>query len=335
VKRPAGLVASAVVLTLISLFQVFCALGMALVAITVPRQTNLAYAQPNTSVPSWITGFMFGLCIFFLALAAWGIATAIGVIRLRRWARYSILVIGGLIAVFSSLNALFLLAMMAMPLPIPDTAGAAAGSTALIAKAMFGVMALVYVAGAAIGIWWLVYFNLKSVLAVFAGQSGEWIESPRPLLVSIYAVCCIFGALICLLAPFLPFPAIIFGAEIQGSGKFAFYFAMAAIDLAIGIGTWQLAEWARRLALAFLVFGALHMSVYLVRPSLWLHNMEAINSAMNLPQPTAVPMQNGIFVVTSCFSLLFMAAIAYMLHYYRTRFRRPAAPQLAPPALPS
>ena len=343
-KRPAGVVASAVVLALVSLFQIVMALGMALAA-AIDQDKGLVAAQsaaatPAAPLPSWMPVLMYGMGVFFLLLAAWGIATTIGVYRLRHWARYSILIIGGCMAVFFSIYTLLMLVLMAVPVSIPATPAAPdPHATEAIYKITMGILAFLCALGAAIGVWWLVYFNRKSVRAVFAGPAGELAESRRPLLVSVYAVFCLIAFACLLVTTFAPVPATLFGYLFEGWQKAAFYLLFAAINLAIGIGLWRMAEWARRLAFAYLALGAVHLIVYLVRPSLWLRNMAVVHRAMHLPpQPEFAPQvqhfQHVFYIAVFSLSLLLMAAIAYMLHYYRARFAPPSEIPLQPPLAP-
>ncbi len=338
-RRPACVVAFAIVLAVVSVLQVMMALGMVLVASTYQNKSLVAaqsaVANPSAPLPGWMPGFMYGWGIFSLLLAAWGIATTIGVYRLRRWARYSILIIGGCMAVIGLVSLLSMLLIMAVPLPFPpgmDTAQAHSMQT--VVRIVLSFVALLYAAVLAIGIRWLVYFNRKSVGSVFAGPADQIAES-RPLLISVFAVLSIVGALGCIAGACIPIPAMLFGAVIGGGEKIALYIAFALLQLAMGIGIWRMAEWARRLALAFLALGALNTIMYLVRPSLMLKNMSEVHRAMQLAQPEMMPhFQNMLFAETFSSSLLLIAAIAYMLHFYRARFFEPDEKTLRPPMSP-
>jgi hypothetical protein len=325
------------VLILISLLQLILALGMALAA-SINRNMGPVAVQsaPAAPVPFWMPDFMYGMAIFCLLLSAWGIATAIGVIRLRRWARYSILIIGGCMAFLGLTSMSGILMLVAVPMPTPPALDAAQAHS-MQAVAKFGLLmgALAYAAVLAIGIWWLVYFNRKSVRSVFAGPAGQIAES-RPVLISVFAVLSILAAPCCAATAFIPVPALFFGAVIGGGGKIALFLAFALLELVIGIGLWRMVEWARRLALGMMALGAVNMIVYLARPSLMLKNMGEVYRAMQVAQPQFAPhVQNILIAETFSFSLLFIAAIAYMLHYYRARFIEPNETPHRPPMTPT
>jgi len=82
-----------------------------------------------------------------------------GALPVRRWARYSVLIIGGILAVFSLMSFLLTLAMLLAPLP--GAAGmdpSQAHNVHAFTKIFFGVIALFHLVRCAIGVSWLVYF---------------------------------------------------------------------------------------------------------------------------------------------------------------------------------
>ena len=271
-KRPAGLIASTVVLALVSLLQVAMALLMAAAAEFSPKAALSARAgAPAVSPPpAWLPIFMYGLAVLFLGLAIWGIATAVGLHRLRNWARLSVLVIGGGMAVIGFFSALAMLAVMFMPLPASAAMGAnQAHATQIMVRAVLAFIALFYAGVLAVGIWWLVYFNRRNVRALFINAQGELEESRRPLLVSLFAVLLFVGAPFCAVMAFLPFPSLMFGLVLEGWEKTLFFLLYAAISACTGIGLWHLKEWGRRLALALMAVGVINCSIYAFFPSLF------------------------------------------------------------------
>jgi len=327
-KRPFGVVLSAVLLILGSLLQLLMALGMAFsgaVLQTQIRSGGLPNAPATVPLPSWMPVFMYVLCAFFVALAAWGIVTAVGVLRLRRWARYSILVIGGLLAFFGLVSFLGTLLMTLVPLPVPGNLDASqAQSTQTIVKVVFGVMAFVYAIVCAVGVSWLVYFNRPKVREAFAGAVGEFVESRRPILIAVLAVLNLIGAVFCLMFIFIPLPAIIFGWVLEGWGKVAIYLVFAALAGSVGVGLWQLKEWGRWLALAMQALGIVYLGVYIIRPSLMLRYVAEIQQRMTPMQPQMLPQfQATMYSAMFGFSILFNIAIIAILIYYRKTFERP------------
>jgi uncharacterized membrane protein (DUF2068 family) len=104
-KRPVGVVVTAVLLILGSLYLLLMAGIMALSGAFMPTAAGGAAIRgaipraiqgaPVSAQPAWMNGFMLVIAAICLGLAAWGIITTVGLFRLRRWARYSALVIGG------------------------------------------------------------------------------------------------------------------------------------------------------------------------------------------------------------------------------------------------
>jgi hypothetical protein len=327
-KRPSGVVVSAVLLILGSLFQLLMALGMALSGTLSQSQISsggIPGAPAAAPMPGWISGFMYAICVFFIGLAAWGILTAVGLFRMRRWARCSILVIGGVSAVFGLLSLLFSLLMMLLPLPAPGNMDPSQAQTAhAITGIAFGCVAFFYGVICAVGIFWLVYFNRQKVRDAFAGPAGEAAESRRPILISVIAVLNMIGAASCLLMVFLPLPGAIFGWILHGWGKAALYLVFAVLTGAVGAGLWQLKRWGWRLALAMQAFGLVNVVVYLLRPSLWLRYIAEMNQIIIPAQPQLPErFQTMMYNASFAFGVLFCIAIVAILIYYRKAFQRP------------
>ncbi|MGP8173962.1 MAG: hypothetical protein ACLP7O_05375 [Terracidiphilus sp.] len=327
-KRPFGVSFSAVLLILGSLFQLLMALCMAFSGAISHKHMvagGVAGATAVAPLPDWMPVFMYALCVFFIALAAWGIVTAVGLFRLRRWARYSMLVIGGLVALFSLVILLVTLLMMLVPLPVPANLDASQAHTAqAMTKVIFGVMAFVHGIICAVGVSWLVYFNRQKVRDAFTGKPGTVVESRRPILISVIAVLNMIGAGFCPMFVFIPLPAFIFGWLLDGWGKVALYFVFAALTASVGVGLWQLKEWGRLLALGMQAFGLVNTAVYILRPALMLRYSAEIQQRMTPMQPQMPErFQTMIYSASFGFGVLLCIAIAAILIYYRKAFQRP------------
>lgn len=333
-KRPLGVILSAVLLLLGSLFELLLAFGMVLAGVYLHKQIGsggLPEAPATALPPAWMPAFLYGICAFFVALAVWGIVTAVGLFRLRRWARYSVLVIGGGLALVGLVSLLMMLAMMAVPIPAASGLDASQAHTAqAMARIVFGVIAVFYGILCAIGASWLVYFNREKTRAAFAGTLGEVVESQRPFLISVIAVLSMIGAGGCLLMVFVPIPLPIFGLIVHGWGKAALFVAIAAVEAGVGIGLWRMEEWGRLLALGWMALSAIHVGVYIVFPSLMLRNTAAMQQIMNPMQTQQTPPLDPIlYDVSFGFSLLFVLAIMGVLIHYRAAFGyRSAPPQI-------
>ena len=327
-KRPAGVVASAIVLALLSLLQLVLALGMVIPAVMLRKNPWRAGTPPS----SWLPALLYGLCVFFVLFAVWGIVTTIGVYRLRGWARYSILILGGglVVGLFSGLGAL---ATMAMPLPLTRGMGVIQAQNMLMTRAGLAVAAFSFAAMLAIGAWWLVCLNLKSVRAIFAGATAELVESRRPILISIYAVFLFAGSIYLASVVYLHSPAALLWLTLRGRAGAAVYICSAALNLVVGIGLWRLKEWARRLALALVAFSLAQCSFIFFRPAPIQDTIITRTKRVIILHAASPDSLHGYMpILRFCLSLVYTAAVAYMLHHYRGRFQ-PPAPQR--PELPT
>jgi hypothetical protein len=339
VKRPVGVVINAILLAVIALFQLVAALGMALAATLIGKAGSMAGtpgAPPMPAVPPWIAGFDLGSSGFFILLAAWAIATVAGLFGMRRWARYSVLVIGGGMAAIGLVSLLSTAVTMAvMPMAQPASADPSQLHLAQsMMKAVFAGVLVFYALVTGLGIYWLVYFNLKRVQDAFAVPGGAPAESRRPMLISVIAALCLIGALACLAMAFLPFPASMLGFTLHGVGKGVLYAVFAGLQAAVGIGLWRMEEWGRRLELALLGLGVVNCLVYMARPGLLARATREINQSMSVPpQPLTPHMQSILYRGTMLFSLLIIVAFMIPLIYYRRKFGRVDEPTEQAPLL--
>jgi hypothetical protein len=339
VKRPVGVVINAIFLAVISLFVLLMALGMALAATLIGKAGAMAGtpgAQATPAIPPWMAGFELGMSGFFILLAAWAIATVAGLFGMRRWARYSVLVIGGGMAVIGSISLLTTAVTMAV-MPMAQPAGVDPSQAHLaqsMMKAVFAGVLVFYGMVAGLGIYWLVYFNLKRVREAFAGPSGVLVESRRPMLISALAVLSFIGAPACLAMAILPFPATMLGFTLHGVGKGLLYAVFAGLQAAIGVGLWRMEEWGRRLELGFLGLGVVNCLVYMVRPGLMVQATREMYKSMSVPsQPLTPQMQSILYRGTFLVSILMMVAFMIPLIYYRRNFEREDEPQAQGPVL--
>src|SRR5215208_8224403 len=193
-SRPVGVTASAIVAILGSILALFFAvLSVASLFI------ETGQPQPPNSAQFVIAG-----AATFAALAGVGIWTSVGLFRLRSWARTSILVCAGFLAVGSIFS---LLVTMVVPMP-PEISAGTEGTFRRVAAVMFGIPF-------AIAAWWLIQFNTRSTKAAFASGVAE-AASPRPLSITIIAWTNIFGGVSALFPILTGVPAFLFGATFNG-----------------------------------------------------------------------------------------------------------------------
>lgn len=297
-SRPVGVTASAIVAILGSMFALLLAAFMA-------ASPLIATAQPK---PPYGTQIAIAAAVITAALAALGIWTAIGVFRLRSWARTSILIFAGFLGAWTALT---LLVTMVMPLPPQLTAGT--GQTFRTSMAlMFGIPL-------AIAVWWLIQFNAKSTKAAFASAVAQS-ASPRPLSISIIGWTAIVGGVGCLLWVPIRLPAFLFGVTFTGWTAGIIYGIFGALSLYIGKGLLGLRESARLLAIGWFVFGFVHMCVVTLVPSV-RQRMFEVQRTFELNQQNPMPLDQGVLMyMTVGFSTVLAAAAIYFLIRNRAAF---------------
>ena len=161
-KRSIAVTVSAIIVLVGSVLCVASGL-MGALAIVVERG-RLSEGQATTATA------LLGMLVLILP-GIWGVATGIGLLLLKGWARISILIFAALLAlcVFG--------APMILLIPFPATPD-------VDANFLWGMrigLAIFYLFLAAVGIWWLVLFLRPSVAAVLQGRlhSGRGRQAPE------------------------------------------------------------------------------------------------------------------------------------------------------------
>jgi hypothetical protein len=223
------------------------------------------------------------MAVFVMVLVVWAVATVVGILRLRNWGRISILIFGGCMAIFGLFGLLgtFMMStfMHAMPAMQPSP-------PAFIMQAAMIIMSAINSFTLAIGIWWLIYFNLHKVKAAFvppamlptllpdgtpdgillpyaAPPPAPSYFPPAPTAITIMGWFLLVSALCCLLVMLIPFPGFFLGFIATGIGKDLLYLAFAALAAYSGWGLLHLRESGRRVAIAYLCLGIVQMPLLL------------------------------------------------------------------------
>jgi hypothetical protein len=178
-RRPAAVIVTCIILGFTA-FSLLVSAAFSLFFIAIAGNFPLP-AQPGQPAPdpammaSMLHGTMIVMALVETALAAWAIATLVGLARMKNWARYSVIVIGGglaLIGLFGVVGMIFaqtLLTSGAMP-AIPDP---------VHFRIVMVIGGFFYLAIAGIGIWWLVYFAKRSTREAFALAATP--QTPPPI----------------------------------------------------------------------------------------------------------------------------------------------------------
>jgi hypothetical protein len=191
------------------------------------------------------------------AFSAWGIATAVGLLRLCGWARWSMLAFSVLLTFVGATAALGVLFISGAPAPGVSPAlmrGIQAG-----VSGFYGLLAL-------IGGLWLYYFNTFGVKAQFSGSGPVQPPGGRPFSVTMIAWLLLSGGALCGVFALLPFPAVLGGWMVTGWAARLFYAGVALIELWLGWGLLRLRPLSRVLSIACFVLGAVNSLLFALLP---------------------------------------------------------------------
>lgn len=315
-NRRVGLIASAIVLILVSFLPLLLGIGMLAAFAVAPR-------VPQTPQPGWMRPMFLAEGTFFAAAALWGWITAVGLFRLRRWARISILVLGGGQAFFSLI--FLLIAVTLSFISLPTTAHVTAKqavSAHSIQQVVAAGLAGFSVVLLGISLWWLIYFTRKSVREGFSAGTGEVAPNRRPPLIAVLAVLNGLGALSLLFAVCLPLPTFLFGIILQGWEKSLVLLLYGVAIAASAYGLWTLREWGRRLSIVLQGLGIVQSLFLATSSRRFLSYNNRLNQSMGLtpPQLEFSQMQPFYWGIAS-FGILFLAAVLFVLHHYRAAFK--------------
>lgn len=335
-QRPAGLIFAAVVLGLFAVYGLLNAVLLAIAAfyIRVPQQPS----SPS-SPTSLIMAFQFTLAFITLALSVFSGFTVLGLFRLKRWARFSIIMFGGLLAACSALFGLLFLFLAVRPLAIPETGGTPALSPSGL-RTVFLILFAFSCIGVLIGGWWLVYFNIRSTKALFTkiplpdlGQPeaiGSSLRvSPRLGLIEILVMCLaalyLLGALSGLITLFARMPLYLAGFVIRGTPAAVTTVALIVLEAAIGVGLFRRLWLAWVAALTFDVYGLLSCLLLFLpasRVSFLNYQMELMRHLAFAPAGAPSPqLGSSLYVFSVVIGVVATTALASLLIRARPLFQ--------------
>lgn len=318
-QRSVGVTLSAVL--------VFCGCAMALLfAVLLAFVSQISPFQvPSTPI---VRGVLILEIVIALAFAGWGIASGIGLLQLRQWARTSMIVFSGIMICFCAIPmAIFLF------VPVPRPEGMPVNFVVMVRV----FVELFYGFFVALGVFWIYFFNRKTVKTQFSqavAPEGAIVAGPaigaaeptsnKPVLIMLLGVFFLLGSC------FLPFalkmrtPLFFFGSFVHGTTDAVFISVLLVLNVAAGIGLLRMNLWGWRLALFLSAFNVLNTGFLVFTPGALLR----LNSAMaeqfaatGMPGVAAEYPFTAIMRVSLGFGLLVAVAFLWILIAYRKAFQ--------------
>ncbi len=270
------------------------------------------------------------MAVFDLGFAGWGIATGAGLLRLKAWARASILVFSGLMLAGCGMGSV---AMFLLPLRGREVPGGP--PAAMVREVAIAVLAVPML----IAVWWLVYFNLATVKKQFEeyATTGEYsrddgsaktlfLKPHRPLSITLIALMYLVSAPFLLIAPFTDYPLVLFGYVITGSAARVLYLLYLPVIVYAGVGLLKLKEPARLVAIALSVVHFVSTLCFAALPGLE-ERLKVLFDLLRveLPPPMTVSSLVAFTRFACCFGLAFSLVLIWLLVTRRTVFVKPVA----------
>jgi hypothetical protein len=313
-KRPFGITISAVIAIVGSAFSVLLGLLMVVSAI-MTRNTPMPPPSPDQPVPPIAPAIMVAfISMFYAGSGVWGAVSAIGLLRLRNWARICFAVFGGILCLLSGFGLLgSLAAMWFLPQTLPAGNNVPPGLITGMFVA-FGAIALLCVA---LGIWWIIYFNRQKVTAHFLDEDAASAPRQFPLSITIIAWILISGGLFGLLGLlFMASPFLFLGFIIHGLAARLLYLLFVVLSVASGVGMLRRRVEAHALAVGYFAFALLNLFFYILTPSSFVRFMQEMPGGQNLPADT----MHAFFLMGNVFGLLSTSLVLWFLITRRQRF---------------
>lgn len=329
-NRPIPVILSAILLGLFAALQVLLAFVETAAGFLFLHK-GFPQPAPSPYPPSFLPIMMFAMSLFFVALAVWSILTLIGLVRLRSWARYSVLVIAGCA---TAIGAILTLTFFVMPFLMPAMATQPTPNPHMMQGAFLFIGTL-FALFTAIAIALFSYFNLAKTRALFQQNAPVSLAPPntstgrpRPAAITVLSWILIISTPFCGLYAFFPFPAFFFGFIFYGLAAHVVFAAFAIVSLAIGLGLLRLHWEARIAAIAWLGFGFLNMFAILTpwgSRNFRLYMDKFAVSSSTAPTPIVFN-STGIVIVSCLIGAAINLFLLWLLHRQREAFT------LAPPA---
>jgi hypothetical protein len=316
-QRSIGITISAVIAFIGSAFSILLGLltVLPLIAVRNAQIPTSPSGQPVSPIPFVVmTAF---LLVFYIGFGAWGIVSAIGLLRLRNWARICFAIFGGILCLVSVFGAFgSLMAMQFVPRTLPPGNDVPAG----LITGMFVVFGIVALLCTGLGVWWMIYFNRSRVRVQFIGEAAAAAPRRFPLSIIIIAWMLLVGGLMGSLGLVFLFsvsyPLLLFGFVFHGTAAKLLYLLFVGVCIAAGSGMLRGYARAHALAVGYFIFALLNALSYIIRPSSFSRFMQEVPGGQNLPPD----FMNAFFPIGNIVGLLCMGLLLWFLITRRQRF---------------
>jgi len=276
-----GIIAAGVSAILAGIFGALSAV-LALVAML-----GIQRLPSNAAVPVYAKTLSEIIWGFFFLAACFLIWSGVGVNRLRKWARISLLVFAGMMLFFGIIG-IFVIFFVFLLSPLPGPAGTKA--------VVLGALVLFYGVPVAVAVWWMIFLTRPGVASQFEARAG--VLPPRrvvrfskpgcPLPVSIVAWFLLSTVLSVLIVPFLPFrlPVVFFGRMFVGPPAIALFLGQFLLIAAAAAGLLRLQRWSFPVTVGLQLLYIANGLVTFLSPSYESHLRTIVNQ-MQIPAPPA------------------------------------------------
>lgn len=325
VRAPAAVVAAGVAAVIAG---AFAALTIAASFLIISRSDFSFYGLALTPA---MRSILYLAWAFFLLCAGFLLISGIYVVRLRNWARLSLLVVGGGGLLFGVVGLGFVF------LTVYSTPDDPVVSKPLL----FTVLAFTYGVPILVAIWWLVLLTRRSVVEQFHAAAARAETDPSTSLLNnpdcplaIRAVGWYLASFV-LFLPFLPFlpsrlPAVYFGHRLSGPSAILAHFLSLALFAIPGIGLLLLKRWGYVLTFGTQLLFCINCLV-IVFSSSFESSMRATYRELGIPIPPGTILPEARYLIV--LSLILPLAVLVILFLYRRPFY--AAARLASKQAPS
>ena len=274
--------------------------------------------QPAPPIPmALLLGVMIGL---YWGFGIWGIVSAIGLLRLRNWARICFAVYGGILAASSLFGGLgaALAALMPQPTLPPNI------SPALMNR-MFGLLTVVALLFAALGIWWVIYFTRPRIKAQFMSEAEAVAPRLFPVSITIIAWFLIIGGISLVFLSLFSLPVVMLGFVFRGFSGRIIALLFAGVSLFGGIGMLKKQIAANSVAIGYFIFTLLNTFSFWIVPGAFARMRDAWQEMMPFGQVPQMDVTSTPFKLMTLLPTMLIVIALWFLITRRQAFLQDAS----------